>query len=329
MTVELLSEPLSEFRALDTSDPVELAQALWTVYGVRHFEAPPAGHFRIRGNFIQLQDIALGFTSGHAPLTVDFPEADFARLQIGLAGQASTRSAGVTTAVDSRQGCITSPGRTARTEFGETYEQLLLRVKNGALERKLSALLGTKPKRTIEFEPAATNDLPQAANLRRMIAFVSSQINSPSAPLPALVLAELQDAITLLLLSTYRHNFSRFLEADSPTAAPKHVRKIEEYIEANWMKPITIETLVDLTGISARGVFKTFQRNRGYSPMAFAKQVRLQHARAMLTQGRTQTTVTAAAFACGFANLGHFAKDYRELFGERPSETLGRSSTSL
>ncbi|WP_322515365.1 helix-turn-helix domain-containing protein [Rhodopseudomonas palustris] len=326
MTAELLSEPLSRFRAMDTSSPDELAQALARVYGVRHFQCGAAGTFRVRGNFLQLQDIALGFTSGHAPLIVDFPEADFARLQIALTGHSSTRSAGVTTAIDPRQACITSPARAAHTEFGETYEHLLLRVNSHALDRKLAALLGTRPKRAIEFEPAASNDLPQAANLRRLISFVNSQINSTTAPLPPLVLAELQEAITLLFLTAYPHNFTRFLEADPRGAAPKHVRKIEEYIEANWAKPITIETLTDLTGISARGIFKAFQRSRGYSPMAFAKQVRLRHARALLKQGRSRTSVTAAAFACGFANLGHFAKDYREAFGERPSETLLRSS---
>jgi len=35
--------------------------------------------------------------------------------------------------------------------------------------------------------------------------------------------------------------------------------------------------------------------------------------------------VTAVAFACGFGNLGHFARDYREVFGERPSMTLARA----
>jgi AraC-like DNA-binding protein len=326
MTVELLSEPLSRFRAIDTSDPTELAHALSTVYGVRHFESGSAGTFRVRGNFVQLPDIALGFTSGHAPLTVDFPEADFARLQIALTGQSNTRCGSVDTAIDSRQACITSPGQRARTSFGGTYEHLLLRVKTTALERKLTALLGTKPKRGIEFEPAAPNDLPQAANLRRMIAFVSSQINATATPLPNLVLAELQEAITLLFLSAYRHNFTRVLDTECRSATPRHVGTIEDYIEANWSEPITIDKLTELTGISARGIFKAFQRSRGYSPMAFAKQVRLQHARAMLTQGRSLTTVTATAFACGFANLGHFAKDYRDLFGERPSETLGRSS---
>jgi AraC-like DNA-binding protein len=325
MTAELLSEPLSRFRAVDTSDPEELRQALASVYGVRKFEAAATGTFRVRGNFVQLQDIALGFTSGVSPLTVEFPEADFARLQIGMSGVAVTQSGGVATTIDSRQSCITSPGRTARTEFGPTYEQLLLRVKTSALDAKLTALLGTKPRRPIEFEPAVSNDMPQAVNLRRMIAFVNGQLDS-STDLPALVLAELQQAITLQFLSAYRHNYSRFLENEARAAAPKHVRKVEEYIEANWMQPINIDTLTGLTGISARGIFKAFQRSRGYSPMAFAKQIRLRHAHTMLATGRSQTTVTATAFACGFANLGHFARDYRAVYGERPSETLDRSS---
>jgi len=324
MLTELLSEPLSRFRAVDTSEPDELGQALTTVYGVRRFDVPAAGGFHVRGNFVQLQDIALGFSSGIGAIAIEFPEADYARLQIALSGHAATRTGCATIAVNPRQACITSPGRTARIEFGQSYEQLLLRVKTFALERKLTALLGSRPKAAIEFEPAASNELPQAVNLRRMIAFVNSQLNSSAAP-PGPVLAELQEAITLLLLTAYRHSFSRFLEREALGAAPRHVRQIEEYIEANWMQPITIEKLTALTGISSRGIFKAFQRSRGYSPMSFAKQIRLQHANRLLSESANQTTVTAAAFACGFANLGHFARDYRQMFGEKPSETLQRA----
>jgi transcriptional regulator GlxA family with amidase domain len=79
-----------------------------------------------------------------------------------------------------------------------------------------------------------------------------------------------------------------------------------------------------VTGASARTIFKTFRQSRGYSPMAFLKQVRLDHARRMLLKSDSKTSVTAVALACGFHNLGHFARDYRARFGELPSETLGR-----
>ena len=37
------------------------------------------------------------------------------------------------------------------------------------------------------------------------------------------------------------------------------------------------------------------------------------------------TTVTAVGLACGFINLGHFARYYQAEFGELPSETLARA----
>ena len=52
--------------------------------------------------------------------------------------------------------------------------------------------------------------------------------------------------------------------------------------------------------------------------------VRLEHARELLVSGDVGVTVTAATFKCNFANLGHFAKDYRAAFGELPSETISR-----
>jgi transcriptional regulator GlxA family with amidase domain len=46
----------------------------------------------------------------------------------------------------------------------------------------------------------------------------------------------------------------------------------------------------------------------------------------MLATPDLETSVTSVAFVCGFGNLGHFARDYRETFGERPSETLSRAA---
>jgi transcriptional regulator GlxA family with amidase domain len=59
--------------------------------------------------------------------------------------------------------------------------------------------------------------------------------------------------------------------------------------------------------------------------MAFAKITRLRRARDMLASGNPDTSVTAVAYACGFATMGHFAKEYRQTFGELPSRTIARS----
>jgi AraC family ethanolamine operon transcriptional activator len=39
---------------------------------------------------------------------------------------------------------------------------------------------------------------------------------------------------------------------------------------------------------------------------------------------RTETPVKSVALDLGFWHLGYFARDYRERFGESPSQTLAR-----
>ena len=52
--------------------------------------------------------------------------------------------------------------------------------------------------------------------------------------------------------------------------------------------------------------------------MAFVKLVRLERPRDMpRTDRQLRSLRTEAALACGFTNLGHFAGDYFEGFGER------------
>ena len=59
--------------------------------------------------------------------------------------------------------------------------------------------------------------------------------------------------------------------------------------------------------------------------MKFVKQVRLRHAREMLSDPTSAANVTRVAFDCGFGNLGHLANDYLYAFGETPSATLKRA----
>jgi len=108
---------------------------------------------------------------------------------------------------------------------------------------------------------------------------------------------------------------------DIPSAvACRQLRLAEDYIEANWDKPLELEVLAKITNISARSLFYYFRKWRSKTPMQYLKEVRLKHARQMLQQS-PDASVATVAFACGFGNLGHFARDYKKAWGERPSET--------
>jgi len=87
--------------------------------------------------------------------------------------------------------------------------------------------------------------------------------------------------------------------------------------------------MANVSGVSARSLFRQFRKARGHSPADFVKRVRLDHARRMLEQADSESSVIQIALKCGFQNSGHFARDYRGTFGELPSATLQRAKRWL
>lgn len=307
----------------ETSNLEEFKHFGEAVLGATKVDPEISGDFKAHLRFFQLQDIAIFSGGGNLRVALEYPEVDYVRLQIALKGSAATTINGTTTETNEKQSCTTGPGRASQI-ICDDGEGLSLRIGSGALERKLALLLGAQPKGHLEFEAATKVDQPHVRALHQMIQFCVRQLESTTAELPPLALREFEQAIIVSFLCANRHTFSHLLEQDGESIRPGLVRRAEEFIEANWNKAITIESLVDVTGANARAIFRAFQRSRGYSPMAFAKGIRLNHAKQMLSLPDAQTSVAGVAFSCGFANLGHFAKEYREAFGERPSETLAR-----
>jgi transcriptional regulator GlxA family with amidase domain len=174
------------------------------------------------------------------------------------------------------------------------------------------------------FAPSVDFRRPEAEALRRLVLFVAHELSASERPLSSLVAAELEQALMVSFLLGSTNNCGDLLVTRAPGTAPWQVRRAEEYIEANWDQPITIEALALVTDASARSLFYSFRKSRGYSPMAFVKRTRLRHARQML-ESPGSDTVTGIAFDCGFANPSHFASDYLRSFGEHPSDTLRRA----
>ena len=318
-------DPLKRYPIFRTSDSEEFRNAILAQFGATRAEVKSPVGFVARGSLVQLQDIALVHGASNTGVSIDYPEVERFRLMTALNGRGQATIGSETTEINGNRSCIISPGRASHVTGAGSHGWLTLRIDAGAVDRKLAALLGS-PKGRVEFAAAADREHPQVQGLWQLIRFFAKQLNSTSVQLSPLVLRELEQAITVAFLCAFPHTYSHLLDQDVTDAAPWHVRQVEEYIEAHWNEAITIEGLVDQAGVSARALYRAFGRSRGYSPMAFAKSIRLRHARKMLAAPDADPSVTGVAFACGFANLGHFAKAYRDAFGELPSETLTRVS---
>lgn len=321
-------DPLSRYPAIHTADVQEFEYRLRSTYGATGFTLADPSALKVRANFLPLQDIALGFSGLGTEATVHFDGCDFAVLQLPLRGKCVVTSGRRPITVSAGCPCITSAGQPIILERGVDFEQLFLRANSSELCRKLELLLDTPVHGEIEFEPAEFASPSRLLGLRRLIDLVVTQLDDEEALLPPPALRELEQAIIVQLLLASRHNYSDALDGGPRDPAPAHLRRVEAYIEANWNRPILIEDLVAVAGVSARSLYSGFEKVFECSPMAFVKRQRLLRARERLTITNEATTVTGVAFACGFSNLGHFARDYRATFGELPSETLRKSRTT-
>jgi AraC family transcriptional regulator, ethanolamine operon transcriptional activator len=97
------------------------------------------------------------------------------------------------------------------------------------------------------------------------------------------------------------------------------------YLMDHRASPVTVGELCAASGTTERTLQRVFLETYGLSPAALVKAVRLTGARRALQDPSGTMSVTDVALHRGFFHLGRFAHDYREMFGESPSDTLRRA----
>lgn len=104
------------------------------------------------------------------------------------------------------------------------------------------------------------------------------------------------------------------------------IRRSMEFVEQHDSEYLSVEQLAAAAGVSERTVRDAFQNYFGVSPVRYLNRRALhQVRRALKTADPTVATVTAIAAQFAVWQLGRFARDYRLLFGELPSQTLRRN----
>lgn len=114
-----------------------------------------------------------------------------------------------------------------------------------------------------------------------------------------------------------------------PTLGTRNSMRIthlcEEFAEATRYRDVTLTKLCAASGFGERRVRAAFYDCYGMSPTAALRIAALHRVRrALLDRPPARDAVSRAASDFGFWHLSRFAGEYRTLFGESPSATLGR-----
>lgn len=219
---------------------------------------------------------------------------------------------------------VVNPVAPLTMEWLDDCAQIVVKFDRAALEAALAARLGRAVARPILFDVVRPTPVADCRPLIRFVDFALEVLDgAPAADLPE---EPFEQLFLSLVLTELRHSEREALSRPRPRAVPYYVKRVEEFVNLHAERPITLDDMVAVSGVSARSLFQGFRTFRNMGPMAYLKRVRLERVRAELAAparaGRPRVTDVATAW--GFAHLGNFAKDYKKQFGESPSATLRR-----
>lgn len=245
---------------------------------------------------------------------------DFYLVQMPLAGHARICSGDESLESDPTLASVLSPDDPIRMRWSGDCDQLLLRISRRRLERALAAQQRHAPEAPLRFALGMRwRALPAWRCLVDYLAACAE--HGIDATQHGLVCAQIEQLVVTTLLASQTHDGAR--PARRCTAVlPRHVRKVQDWLQAHAHEPVCVDQMAELAGVSVRSLYEGFRQFTGTSPMQYLKQLRLDRARAELLGGAP--SVAGVALGWGFEHLGRFSADYKRRFGESPGQTLRR-----
>lgn len=113
-------------------------------------------------------------------------------------------------------------------------------------------------------------------------------------------------------------------DAGSPTAllgnpvAHPGVARALRFMAQHFHRPIQVQGLTELAGLSRRGFFKAFLRHTGIQPAQVLRQFRIERAQQLL-QG-SESSLAEVAAQCGYRSANSFWVSFRQVTGVAPGQ---------
>ncbi len=99
-------------------------------------------------------------------------------------------------------------------------------------------------------------------------------------------------------------------------------KQIADYIRANYMRQIRVESIAKMLGLDRRYMSRIFKDRTGMTVQEFLINTRLKVAAGYLSRGRS---VTDAALLSGYTDVFNFSKIFKKMYGVSPKKYIGRS----
>ncbi|WP_405162085.1 AraC family transcriptional regulator [Nocardia sp. NBC_01499] len=322
-----MTAPLRDFLITKSRNPVDLLNAATRLFGGSIITSPladlPEGEHELRG--VSAPDFAAGYFA--SPLDVRVDTAVGRRsyfVNLGVSGAISASRGSLRTVLDSSTAGVVNPGDTQELRpLGFATRFLGLRIDAALVDQEFTALTGHPPLSTVRFDFALDLGEPKGRAVRLLVRSLLEQLDSgdPLFQRVELQRSQLRSIVTALLLAQPHSHTGELLDGPQP-GYPRSVRSALAFIEANLTEQLSLRAIAAAADCSPRTLTAAFRDRTGVTPMSYIRNLRLERIRADILGSTDQ--VGTIAYRWGVAHLGRFSADYRDRFGELPSDTAAR-----
>lgn len=209
--------------------------------------------------------------------------------------------------------CLTGTENTRAVVISVDAEKL----KNYVYDEDLDGLLSRAPLLRSQ------DGLGDIAGLKSMLIHFSHAVFSQVHAIPVEAEAELEEAVLLMLEHLLRSENQSW---KVPATASRYaiIRRALDYLERANGESVSVLTLSQKSCCSVRALEYAFKNNLNMSPKKYLNIRKMHQIRICLIQGNA-TNISDLLKSYGVINKGRFSRDYSQLFGEYPKETLGNN----
>jgi AraC family ethanolamine operon transcriptional activator len=308
---------------LESSDFEEMEQALSAWSHEYRQISPGAFH----GSILHTQTGSLGILRNRWERAIHYrgtaPKGTIG-LAISLAQTGDARWMGQRVGIDDM--IVQRTGAEAEYLSAPLWDSVVFAVPEVELAQHIADLLQDDPEEVLQTHGVICLKPQTAARLRRAgLVYLDTAarfLNSRSEPSPLPQMAE--SAVRLIahaLASSHTPNRSQKVLA----RRRQLISKAEEFCRHQPDQPLRIGELCREIGVSERTLRYTFRELTGQNASDYLMAQRLNRAhRALRHADPAEMLIKQIAYSNGFTHLGHFARNYKKLFAESPSQTLHR-----
>jgi AraC-like DNA-binding protein len=105
-----------------------------------------------------------------------------------------------------------------------------------------------------------------------------------------------------------------------PESHAERLAKTLLYLRDNYAKPLRVEHLAEIAGMSSSSFYQHFKTMTSMSPVQYQKQMRLVEARRLMVS--EAANVSEAAYHVGYGSASQFSREYSRSFGVAPKKDV-------